>query len=80
MASGATSVKLVSRGPDGPAASATAWAPNACRWMRRKPETPHRPHPRRIGYCRVPGRHRCAQLERWRCQARRPAPPASLSV
>jgi hypothetical protein len=39
-ASGATSVKLVSRGPDGPAASATACAPSACRWVRWKPATP----------------------------------------
>jgi hypothetical protein len=39
-ASGATSAKLVRRGPDGPAASATAWVATACRWVRRNPATP----------------------------------------
>ena len=45
-ASGATSVKLVMNGPDGPAASATACAPRACWWVRRKPVTPEPTAPR----------------------------------
>ena len=39
-ASGATSPKRVTGGPAGPAASATACAPRACWWVRRKPGTP----------------------------------------
>src|SRR5215831_9628874 len=39
-ATGATSLKLVTSWPEGPAASATAWALSACWWVRRKPATP----------------------------------------
>ena len=39
-ASGATSAKLVTAGAAVPAASATAWAPSACWWVRRKPGRP----------------------------------------
>src|SRR5262249_18054067 len=39
-ATGATSLKLVTSCPEGPAASATAWALSACWWVRRKPATP----------------------------------------
>ena len=65
-ASGATSAKLVSRGPDGPAASATACAANACWWVRRKPETPAPTAPKAN---RIPG---SAPAPRQRFAARLP--------
>ncbi len=39
IATGATSLNATTRGGD-PAASATAWAAMACRWVRRNPVVP----------------------------------------
>src|SRR6266536_2428165 len=73
-ASGATSPKLVMRGPDGPAASATACAPNACRWVRRKPDTPAPAAPKAN---RIPGSAPPAPVRAARMAKVSPAPSGS---